>query len=70
MDENGRELAQWLREAELKEMSEKQLKYRTFSRKTLILNYCVIYGVKLYLLSLYVNSFPRGVAVVHQAHAT
>lgn len=59
VDENGRELPQWLKEAEEKDMDEKNLKYRTISKKALITNFAVNYGVKLALIAFYASSFPQ-----------
>ena len=49
-DENGRELPQWLKEAEEKLAAEKADKLPKYSKRIILLNYGLNYGVKLYLL--------------------
>ena len=57
-DENGRELPQWLKEAEEKEVAEKAEKYTKYSKKTIFFNYFTNYGLKLYMLFYYSQTFP------------
>ena len=54
-DENGRELPQWLREAEEKAIIETDLALPNFSKRTIILSYMFNYGLKALLLYYYFN---------------
>ena len=56
-DENGRELPQWLKEAEEKVEAEKVQSFQKFSKKTIMINLVVNYGCKLILLYKYFNTF-------------
>ena len=56
-DENGRELPDWLREAEEREMVQKESCMTKRSWYSVILQYVFNYGIKVYILSLYFNSF-------------
>ena len=56
-DENGRELPQWLKEAEEKLAAEKAEKLPKYSKRIVLLNYCFNYGVKLYLLYQFCQTF-------------
>ena len=57
-DENGRELPQWLKEAEENEMREKAARMPKFSKKRILLNYSFNYGTKIYLLYQFSITFP------------
>mmetsp|Transcript_1595 Transcript_1595/g.2210 ORF Transcript_1595/g.2210 Transcript_1595/m.2210 type:complete len:85 (+) Transcript_1595:2105-2359(+) len=52
-DENGRELPQWLREAEEKAIKDAEQSLPKYVTKTVLLNYAVNYGVKLLLVYKY-----------------
>lgn len=58
-DGNGRELPQWLKEAEENDIREKIEKLPNFSKKTILLNYCLNYGVKGWLLYQFITAQPR-----------
>ena len=59
VDDNGRELPLWLKEAEEKETAEKALKYTKHTPKSIAINYCFNYGIKLWLLIKYISAFDR-----------
>ena len=59
VDENGRELPLWLKEADEKETAEKALKYTKHTLKSIAINYCFNYGIKLWLLIQYIIAFTR-----------
>ena len=57
-DLNGRELPMWLREAEEKEEMEKSENFADYSKKVIVLNFLLNYGIKAFLIYSYMASLP------------